>query len=54
VKNAALLTLGEGTGAGGLGAALRSVLSTKRSTATGFVVCLTCTRLSGEETPPIN
>jgi len=54
VKNAALLTLGEGAGTGGLGAALRSLVSPKRCTTTCCVVCLTCTLLSGQETPPIN
>ena len=41
-------------GAGGLGAALRSLVSPQRCTTTCFDVCPICTRLSGQGTPPIN
>ncbi len=40
-------------GAGGLGAALRSLVSPQRCTTTCFYVCLICTRLFGQGTPPI-
>ncbi len=41
-------------GAGGLGAVLRSLVSPQRCTTTCFDVFLICTRLFGQETPPIN
>ncbi len=41
-------------GAGGLGAALRSLVSPLRCTTTCIDVCLVCTWLSGRGTPPIN
>ena len=41
-------------GAGGLRAALRSLVSPQRCTTTCFDVFLICTRLFGQGTPPIN
>jgi hypothetical protein len=51
-ENSRFVDFEEGTAAVGLGAALRSVVSPKRCTTTCLVVCLTCTRCSGQETLP--
>ena len=40
--------------AGGLGAAVRSLVRPQCRTTTCFDVCLACTRLSGQGSPPIN
>ncbi len=53
-ENCRFVDFGGGDCADGLWTALRSMVRPKRCTTTCFDVCLTCTRLSGQDTPPIN
>jgi len=54
VKNSPLLTLVEGTGVDDIWSTWRSLVRSKHCTTTFFVVWLTCTRFSHQETPSIN
>ena len=54
VKNSPLLTLVEGTGVDDIWSTWRSLVRSKHYTTTFFVVWLTCTRFSHQETPSIN